>query len=289
MRALFFLAVGFLSAFFQPGEVLAGTISIVGSPAMKFEFDGTQVSIKGEFELSNFGDETSIDVFPEIVIGKWRWAGGPQKLNPQGRHRWTFDEKVELSQMACHEGACELASDLGVNGLFPVFVWRHYKDLNGYPFTALTVEKAIAGNVPESSQYTLQAGRLNMSMQIRSKGESFKAEVTVLNNSGAVVDGFLSLHTTKEVLIETKPQKISIPSQSTVSYEFHGKNFSGLLGSVYQVFAVAQYKDGDLRNTATMNAPWTIQEAESTNVWIFLILGFLTVGIIAILYLRRMN
>ncbi|MCB0394324.1 MAG: hypothetical protein KDD25_07180 [Bdellovibrionales bacterium] len=265
--------------------VFGKTISIVGSPSLSFQFSEGQVNVEGEFELSNFGDEAAIEVFPEIEIGKWRWAGNPVKLMPQARNRWSLAAQVDLKDFACRKDTC-VDNPLPQSGLFPILVWRHYKDLNGYPFSALTVERAIIGGVPEDRQNLLYSSPLKQIVKVKSNGEAFVAEVTIYNSGSTEIEGVLSLFTTREVLIETKPMAITLDPQSQKTFDLEGKNISGLLGSVYQVYSVLEYRDGEFRNASIGNAAWTIQEAETTNIWIFTILGFLIIGIIAVLYLR---
>lgn len=264
----------------------AGTISIVGNPNLEFESGETSVEIIGEFDLSNFGNESAVEVFPEIVIGSWRWAGGPEQLVPQGKKKWKISDTVTYDQLGCNLTICK-SLNLPRRGLYPIFVWRHYKDLNGYPFTALTVERAVLGQVPKSKQTLLYASGIQGKMSVFGTGEKFEAKVVIRNPGSVMRRGMVSLHTTKEIQIIDEGFPFEIKAGGESEFLFEGKNFSGLLGSVYAIFGVVEWEEEGLRNTQTLSAQWTIREAETTNLWIFVILSMAVLGLVAVLYLRK--
>ncbi|ODS34462.1 MAG: hypothetical protein SCARUB_00336 [Candidatus Scalindua rubra] len=137
-----------------------------------------------------------------------------------------------------------LAMDIQTVGRYPLIVTVDYTDLNQYPFSAIS-----------SSHFIYKE---DVSPKIHGKIDN----VGILD-SGIIILSLKNLHDSKKkiriklivpkVLSVTESIKdIELDSESEAEIRFGIKNFSGLLGSSYHVFAVMGYNENKKNCTVTI-------------------------------------
>src|SRR5262245_7503126 len=148
MRAAAFVIPIFLLGMFVSPDARAGTIRLVGEPFVEAVPDGEGIHLTGRFEMRNDGDETAREVFPALELGGWVYAGEPADINAGQQHVWQIDGAISAEQLGCRADAQARCAglDLPRRGAFPMFVRKHYRDLNGKAFSAPAVRTIFVGN-----------------------------------------------------------------------------------------------------------------------------------------------
>ena len=270
----------FLFYFIFLNSTLAGTISIQGSPQVQFELKEDVVTVSGHVELVNLGDEMALDVSPELQIGSWQWKGDGYDLDPNQKHHWEIHERAVLSKWSCAEQHCK-DFQLPLMGSYPMEFYRHYHDMNGYPFSSMTVENIFIGTEALSSPKLPLQGQL----QITSHGKSFTANLSLENLSNEHLGVLVTLRSTKAIFISENQEKIlDISPHAKKTLTFQGKTRKALLNSLHDIFAITsskvnstpQTKDNErkLRGLQVFSSQYhVIKPKKSIYYWILGILG----------------
>lgn len=241
MKLLSFYFLSFVFSLLSTNSLLAGTISIQGSPRVQFTLEDGIVRVSGYVEFVNLGDETAMDVFPELSIGAWRWAGLQRSLDPNERYRWEINSQASLSEWHCIEKHCR-DFQLPLIGSYPMEIRRYYQDLNGYPFSLLAMKDVTIGM--QSYQSPLQLP-LKGQLEVTSHGETFTAKLFLENSSTEDLELVTTLKSTKEISIPPDQEgytRLHIRPNERRTLHFYGENSEGLLNSVHNVFAVVSWK-----------------------------------------------
>ena len=276
--------LSFISCFFlSASSLLAGSISIQGSPQMQFTLEDGVVKVSGHVEFVNLGDETAMDVFPEVSIGAWKWTGSQHKLDPNERYRWEISSQASLFEWHCVEKYCK-DFQLPLIGSYPVEIRRYYQDLNGYPFSLLAMEYVTIGQSPPQVPLIGQ-------LEVTSYGESFTAKLSLENSSAEDLEIITTLKSTKEISIPSDQEghkRLHIGSNERKTLRFYGENSAGLLNSVHNIFAVVFWKTNskeNLRSVKVFSDQYRIIKSRR-NVY-YWILGILTAFFLSIIIINR--
>ena len=232
------LSLAILFYLVYSNTILAGTISIQGSPQVQFELEEDMVTVSGHVEFINLGDEMALDVFPELRIGSWQWKGDGHNLNPNEKYNWRIHEEVSLSKWQCIKELCKDFS-LPLMGSYPMEFYRHYHDMNGYPFSLIIVKNIFIGT--EAIQ--LIDLHLEGQLEITSYRNSFTANFSLENLSNEQLDVLVILKSTKAIFIPENQEKLlNMSPHAKKALTFHGETRKALLNSVHDIFAITLSK-----------------------------------------------
>ena len=219
--------------FIIPDNAFSGTILIQGLPKVQFILEEQNVTISGHIEFVNLGDELALDVFPEIQIGSWQWIGKGHNLNPKQKRVWKLHEETPLSKLHCREKHCK-NFQLNPIGVYPIEFYRHYNDMNGYPFSSMTIKYIFIGI--EKGPFTLP---LEGQLQVTSHGRSFTANLDLGNLSDENLKVAVAFRSTKAIAISKEQEKIlDIDPHTNNIFTFYGETRKALLHSVHDIFAI---------------------------------------------------
>ncbi len=150
-------------------------------------------------------------------------------------------------------------------GRWPVFITRHYSDVNGHTFSGIDVsdlilsEDNIDGNFLRISPFVIK-------VQL-GKRKKFKAKVHITNQSDKSYVTTLQIWAAKEFLIP-EAKKISINPNQSVETEFKIENIRGSEGSKYPIFVVIEYEDQGFRSFQSIYNTYNITNYNFNIVWI---------------------
>ena len=270
-----------LSFILVSNSTFAGIISIQGSPQLQFKLKGEFVTVSGDIEFVNLGNETALDVFPQLQVGSWEWIGDAYNLGPNEKHRWKIDVETSLSEWHCREKHCK-NFQLPLIGSYPMEFYRHYNDMNGYPFSSMMIKNIFIGTETAQSPKL----PLNGQLQITSHGNYFTANLSLESLSNKDLEAVVILKSTKAISISEGQEKVLHidPHTKKRALTFHGKKRKALLNSLHDVFAIVsskvkpsiQNKDNkkELRGLKIFSSQYHIVKSKkSTYYWILGILG----------------
>ena len=283
LSKLLFIII-YLSCFFISNSIFAGTILIRGLPQVQFNMEGRTVTISGHVEFVNLGDELALDVFPEIQVGSWQWIGDTHDLDPKEKYLWRFHEETPLSKLHCREKYCK-NFQLNPIGVYPIEFYRHYNDMNGYPFSSMTIKYIFIGI--EKRPFTLP---LEGQLQVTSHGRDFTANLDLESLSDESLKIAVALRSTKAIAISKEQEKIlDIGPHTKKTFTFYGKTRKALLNSSHDIFAIvssnikpsAQTKNKEtLRGVKILSSQYSVIKSKKTiYYWILGIIGTLIFSI----------
>ena len=150
-------------------------------------------------------------------------------------------------------------------GRWPVFITRHYSDVNGHTFSAIDVldlilsEDNIDGNFLRISPFVIK-------VQL-GKRRKFKTKVNITNKTDKSYEATLHIWAAKEFLIP-EAKKISINPKESIETEFNIENIRGSEGSKYPIFVVIEYEDQGFRSFQSIYNTYNITNYDFSIVWI---------------------
>lgn len=273
-------------------DVLAGTIAIQGMPELSFTLSQQTITVEGHIEFTNLGDETAMDVFPELQVGSWKWTGKAHNLDPNETHRWPIFSTAHITDWNCREDHCK-ALDLPPFGTYPLIIRRYYQDLNGYPFSILNMNVIKLGIESSDLQSPLNSpitGHLN----VQSHGQSFTARLLLENLSEDTIEVVPTLISSKEISVpidQAHHKSLRISPKEKINLTFEGENRQGLLQSSHNVFAIINWQSSlngaDLRHTrAFLSQYQVLKSTKRSYYWVLAIIGAFLLGI-TIIYLPK--
>lgn len=234
------LLIALISLIYAP-VALAGYLTIGGSSNLTASLNGSTVLLRGTYTITNTGDEQAHRVFPSFQLGTFTYSGEPKSVGVNGEERWEIKADIDLKNIAGGE-----TSPNAVKGMYPLLIRRHYEDANGAKFSAPDVELLPLGNLTEQELGTVRTPRLTPLVSCDGNGETFTCKLEILNTGDDSYKVHTFYHTTMEIQGVTPPGDIEVPARDQASWSFDLKNFSGLPGSSYGVFAILEWQDGPL-------------------------------------------
>ena len=258
----------------------ASFISIGSSSVVTVETRDSEIVISGGYTLLNEGDEIAYEVYPSFEMGGWIWSGKPVNLEPKSSHAWKFEERVPFIDLKCRANDSCAGLDLAVNGKHPMKVIRHYKDGNGYRFSAAEVQILTIGEVSPKQLALNQDEAVRGKLLFVGDGQDFTGQVELRNVRDEKIDVAMSFHAPREIQLRNKPAVVSLSREEVARREFEVSNFSGLDGSRYAVYVVLQWMEAGMRHTAIMVNQVGIGPAKTrVHLGWWLLLGVLIAGI----------
>jgi len=220
----------------------AGYLTIGGGGNLALTSSGENLVLQGEYAISNAGDEIAHHVFPSFSIGEWSFAGEPKSVGINGKETWTLETKIDPKQLIA-KGSTFTA----LKGMYPLLIRRHYEDSNGAKFSAADVELLIVGELTHEELGAIRAPKVKPDLSCNGNGETFKCTLKILNTGKTPLPIEVSYHGSLELQTVSKPVKVEVPAQEESTTDFRFRNFSGLTGSSYGVFAVLQWEEHGLK------------------------------------------
>jgi hypothetical protein len=241
--------VKILIAFLLTLSASAGYLTINGQSDIEHSFSDEKLTFSGTYTISNKGDETAYDVFPTFHIAGWRWALDPQEIRQSQSRSYPMSAEIEAEKLKCIEYSnCQ--DNLPVIGKHPMLVKRHYRDGNGYAFTAANIQPVEFGELNPDQKYSLRVPGILMKVEIRNSGADGSGIIEIESRLKENKKIFLQLASAEEVKLKPASLTIELPSNSKKSVEFEIQNDTGLVGSSYAVFAIAQWQENGVRNSS---------------------------------------
>ena len=198
-------------------------------------YDGKRFKVG--VEVTNRGDEPAYNV---QVNGE---VNG-QMLTTPAKDSLGVNEKYSTDAV--------LDTNLAKNGKYPVIVKVDYTDANQYPFSAISINHVVYGKNVTSQMFGIfknieisSEGILNLSLKSLSEQEE---KVTV------------RLILPRELSSPNLSKTISLKAKSEDKVNFEVKNFSALPGSVYSVYAIMEYDEGDTHYSSSVGGNISIQK-----------------------------
>lgn len=201
---------------------IAGTIGIQTSSEVQISKGTFETSAKVQVKVKNTGDEMARDVSLELIEPKIPILQEASSLQPQQEKTWEFAKVL----------------DRGVNGQVPFVFVIHYKDINGYPFSAPSI------SIAETESAQILSDELKIKGSIHKEGDGeFKLYFNLANTGDhklrlkpmVVLPEELQL-VTRQVPIEIKPE-----SETEIIYQI--KDIKAIKGSRYNVFLLLTWED----------------------------------------------
>lgn len=282
---LFCLSWFVLSAHDAHGSYL----TISGQSNLTFGVEEGNVHISGSYQIENKGDETAADVFPSFQLGEWSWAGAPKSLDPNKQENWKIDEKFSLEMLHCDRDPACAGQSLPLQGVFPLFVRRHYADLNSYQYSAPEVMMVQLGDLQGKALTASRNKSLLARLSFEPGSSDFHGRLEVRNLSNEKKKLSITYFTARELQVVTSPRVLELEPNSTSSAAVTVQNFSGLLGSRYAVLAVLQWEEEGIRNSFAASQVIAIMQKDSKWKWLSVtsLSFFLLVGLLYWFVFRR--
>ena len=268
----------FLKFFAFSYFALGGHLQIGGDPKLQLSTMGTDLSVTGDFELGNLGDESARDAFPEIQLGQWLWTGEPKNISPNQKNLWQINAKFPFEKLKCTPETCGLF-EFPTQGYFPLRIQRHYQDVNGYRFSSPQVAVVMIG---EPSKEALMAARvpvLSSKLKVEQSGDEFAGTVEIRNTASHDIKVSVSFHTANELQVLSPTASLTIKPQGIEKTNFGLKNYSALPGSVYAFFALLQWEEAGMRNATFASTSVPIGLPHTTPYFLYLAALSLVIGL----------
>jgi hypothetical protein len=295
-----------------PRVAAAGTLKLEGEPEIQAQILGDEVVLRVSAPITNRGDENSKEVFPWFQLGGAVFAGDPKMLAQGQSYVWELERRYPLAKIQCEsdkENSCA-GMNLPSKGAFPLFIRRHYQDMNGAAFSApsvaivrlgeLTEEERLGTQDPpltfQSSAGSLRGGPTGgLGIYCESSAPLFSARGLdwegshltfhcsgmLQNRSRTPIKVALSAFSTRELRVITPPQLLTLEADRSVPFSLEVENSSGLLGSTYPVYFVAQWGEGNIRQTRQTFGLVSIQKSD--RFWLLTGFGLLVFALLSLL------
>jgi len=249
--------------FLSPTPSLAGSITITGKPELNIQQMVDTVKLSGSIVLENKGDEAAVDVFPELQLGSWEWIGQPVTLEPGKEHSWQIDDtSLSAELLRCSPEEC---GDLMLpsTGALPLFTRFHYKDQQGYPFSAPQISLLRIGGISEGQRKALQLPGLHARLFFLKEDEPLNGTLEVKNFSEQEIDFLFRIFTARELRVEAPLKSAKIASGEKKEFPIQLYNLAALEGSTYGVYAVLQWPVEGLRTALISTATVPIKNSDT--------------------------
>ena len=240
-----------------PLSASAGFLAMEGVNELSFRLTDGGVRVSGNYQVLNRGNERANDVFVALSLAGWVHVTPPQPLEPDGRAVWSIDQTIPVELLKCHDQkkGCPPA-DLPLRGVFPLLVITHYRDTNSYPFSAVHVDSVALGDLSPEDTYMIQAPEIQGVFTLTNDGRNtFSGKLEVTNHSSEEQHIFTSLHTSRELRVESPTAVFDVAPSGRTSVPVTVHNYTGTINSAYRLLALMQWEENDLRHLA---AAWAV-------------------------------
>ena len=264
MRALrrvfvFLLLLAGLSGF-GISTASASVLTIEGDPQITVRASGVDWSIDGAYTLTNKGDEVGFDVYPTLELGSWQWAGEPRRLEPGAQSVWEVKGQLTGDQLSCKVKDQCAGLSLATKGVFPVVSRKYYKDQNGYQLSSAAISNVTVGDLSEDDLIKTRIPSFQTKLVFKGNGQKFKGRLSVRNSSSEPLRLAVSYYSAHEIHVQFKPQVLEVKPDSVARLPVAARNLTAFPGSKYVVFAVLQWDQGGVRNSASSFFALPIEE-----------------------------
>ncbi|MDA0991479.1 MAG: hypothetical protein O3A51_12100 [Verrucomicrobia bacterium] len=168
----------------------------------------------------------------------------------------------------------------GFNGTYPAIVLLGFEDLNGYPFSSVSVTTIRS---PDAQTSPLMAvfdpvkvrGRTEVPLRIRNE-----ADYPVTANYRVIVP--------RELIIENGEGTVVVPARGQAQIAVTIENFSAMNGSSYAVQAILEHDRDGLHYTANIGSVLQVFAASSTrssSFWV--VVGAVVVVLVVVVLVQR--
>lgn len=264
-----------------------GTITLVGIDGTQVTTDGNALKLQGTYSLENIGDEAIQNVTVSVQVGSWIWAGTPVTLRVKEKKEWSASETIPVEQLSCEQDGLCAGLDLPAKGLFPKMIRRHYEDVNGYQYGYLDVYTQQVGSLTPTDTGMIFNAPLTGKLTVSGSSGRFKGRLDVFNSAAAPREVAVSVLTSKQIKLNTVPQKLTIGSQETAKVVFDLENFSARPQSNNPVFAVLQWKEGAARATVVSRAEIFVTTPSYSGLLIGGCIAFAVLSLLVLIVLSR--
>lgn len=239
-----------------------------------------QISLTLRAEVTTYPDRLEAAIF---VSNQGREEARDIELHVGPPGDVTLPSQAVLAPGSSYEGRVSVPVTIGVPGRYPLRVTVQYRDMNGYPFSAILCANFFRGEETTSELFgTIAAEPLEGSGRLR---------VRLKNLARERRDFSLEMFTPRELSC-ADPGKLSLDAGEEREVVVELQNFSALAGSRYPVYAIAQYEREGRHYTAILTT--TVQVAAAVGLfaryrtWLVVaVVAMLLIGIISVLMKRR--
>jgi hypothetical protein len=246
--------VAITGSFLSGPAAFAGSLTMIGTAKLGAVMKDDEIVISGTYEIDNKGDESAFDVFPGLELDKWSWVGKPARIDAGGKQEWPVSEKIKISV---------LDKELPSQGRLSILTRRYYKDINGYAFSAADVTTFYVGVFTPEQQVAMQVPDLQLQEEVGGDGQNFTGKISARNLGKESLKARITIFTAREIgREEQEPRWLEVPVGKTVDIRFHLMNVTGLVGSTYAVYGIAEWQHGGIRLSATSSAVASIHRVE---------------------------
>ncbi len=239
----------------------AGVISLVSE--MELRPEGLRVTVTNRGDEAARDVQVRVDFLDETELGSLRPELAPDAVL---REELPFD-----------------LSAAEVPGNYPAVLSIEYTDLNGHPFSALSVQLLAIGEALRTDVYP------HLPRQHSLKGSSV-LPVELANRGERPRRVELALLTSKDIRVDDREREVELGPWAREKVEFRLENFSALEGSVYPAFALVSYLEDGRRYSGLASVPvaietppaWTLRPVVAAAV--VLVIAFV---IFAVIYLKK--
>ncbi len=269
------IAVLYALLFFSisPPSARAGYLTISGQGTFEFTVEEEVVRLKGEYSISNSGNEAAHAVYPHFTLGAWQWVGEERQLKMGESTTWLIEEQFPVSKLLCREDPSCRTLDLPTRGRFPLRIVRHYQDINGYSFSAAEALPVLIGPLSKEDRILIQLKKIKAKLLIEGDGQEFEALFEVYNSYSEDKDLAIFLLTSQEIESPPAAERVSVPAGGSIRVRMKLKNFSGIIGSNYNVQTLLQWEDDGIRNTHTFGKGLQLLKQSNRNFFVFALVG----------------
>lgn len=248
--------VTFALLLFSSGA-LAGFLRISSESDLRLIEKKGEIFLQGKFTLQNQGDESAKDVFPEFTMDRWALALSKQSLDPMQKWTWDVDEQIPRS-LLCIKASADCLLALPDQGDFPLRVDKNYQDQNGYAFSAPDILR-LSFDRKASSDKKFELIKLELKVIAESESQ-YRADYVIRNQVDRPIK--LALHhlVPKEVETTTADLPVEIFALGELRGSFIFRNKTGLIGSEYLSFLVAEMTENHRRKFVWSSASFKIQK-----------------------------
>lgn len=212
----------------------AGSISIIPELNLEIKNKYGQMYLVGNYKLSNRGDSVAMDVYPQIeepAVLHFLWRGDSVLLGPGAHHDWHIEEKI--------------SANAGAFAKYLFLFTNNYRDQQGYPFSAVTVEPIVYHH---SDKKLLANDNKSISLKIDEISREFvgneiiyslKYHIDNLSDRLLTVD--VAGHLPHEFKLITSQVPVQVAAQSSLEGVIQWNGEKAVLGSQYAIFLYAHW------------------------------------------------
>jgi len=258
-------------------------LKIIGQNGLEFTLKDQEVSISGVYIIKNQGDETARNLVLDLKLGNWVLLRKIESLEPEQSKELKINEKFSQNLLQCSPNlgpadleSCISQSKFPLQGAFPLFILRHYEDLNGFRFSSAEVLRVIIGNLTETESSSLTVPNIDGKMDCEGDGQEFDCEIVLKNTGKTAISSEIIPFTSKELEFSNVLSSVEMLGGKTETVTLKLVNFRGIQGSSYAVHVILTWNDGKLQQMANFGSSILVQPKPElkSNYILFAVVGF---------------